>query len=90
MLAVVGLDYEQAFYWEIGRRRRSLRSDRGGKGEKRGGGGKEGREAFSPLSNMLPWGPVHRLQFPSLVSTIMKVEFKQDSRISIQCRICVI
>lgn len=61
-----------------------------GKGEKRGGGGEEGREAFSPLSNMLPWGPVHRLQFPSLVSTIMKVEFKQDSRISIQCRICVI
>ena len=39
---------------------------------------------------MLPWGPVHRLQFASLVSTIMKVEFKQDSRISIQRRICVI
>ena len=89
MLAVVGLDYEQAFYWEIGRRRRSLRSDREGSGGETGGG-EEGREAFSPLSNMLSWGPVHRLQFPSLVSTIMKVEFKQDSRISIQCRICVI
>lgn len=62
----------------------------GVRGRNGGGGGEEGREAFSPLSNMLPWGPVHRLQFPSLVSTIMKVEFKQDSRISIQCTICVI
>lgn len=57
-----------------------------GKGEKLGGG----REAFPPLRITLPWGPVHRLQFVSLVSTIMTVEFKQDSRISIQRRKCVI
>ena len=64
-----------------------MRSDREGKGGETGGGG--GRRS-PPLRITLPWGPVHRLQFVSLVSTVMKVEFKQDSRISIQRRKCVI
>ena len=60
----------------------------GGVRKRNGGGGREGGVPPSPHHATL--GTVHRLQFVSLVWTIMKVEFKQDSRISIRRRKSVI